>query len=98
MDEQAPGPQPEHTPAPPVRRRGAATARWLRLLVGAAALVYLILFVSLNTRKVRVDFVFGSTRLRLIWAILLAGVVGFLIGMLLPHVYRLRRWRRRPRP
>lgn len=67
---------------------------WLRLVVGGAALVYLALFVVLNTNKVKVSFVFGSTHVSLIWVILLAVALGLVVGMLASQLHRFRRRRR----
>jgi uncharacterized integral membrane protein len=54
--------------------------------------IYALLFVVLNTRHVKVDFVFVSTRVSLIWVILLSLAAGFLLGVLATG---LRRYRQR---
>ena len=59
---------------------------WSRLIVIGAVAVYAMLFVVLNTRRVKVSFVFVSTRVSLIWVILLSLAVGLVLGVL-PRSY-----------
>lgn len=63
---------------------------WLRLALIGAGAVYLILFVVLNTRTVRVRFVFDSTRVSLIWVIVLSVLIGLVLGVLLSQLHRFR--------
>lgn len=69
-------------------------ALWSRLIVIAAISLYALLFVVLNTRHVKVSFVFVSTRVSLIWVILLSLAVGIVLGVLASQLHR-RRQRRR---
>jgi uncharacterized integral membrane protein len=66
---------------------------WSRLIGIAIVVVYLLLFVVLNTRHVEVSFVFASTKVSLIWVILLSLAAGLALGVLLSqlHRYRMRR-------
>jgi uncharacterized integral membrane protein len=64
---------------------------WLRLLPVGAVLLYLALFIGLNTHRVKVSFVFSSTRVSLIWVVLLSNVLGLCVGILLSQLYRFRR-------
>jgi lipopolysaccharide assembly protein A len=59
----------------------------------AAAVVALILaiFIVQNAQKVVIDFLFVETETPLIFGLLVAGLLGFLIGWLLPIVRRGRR-------
>jgi uncharacterized integral membrane protein len=88
---------------PGLRRRferGSQTfqpALWSRLIVVGVAAVYALLFVVLNTRKVRIDFVFVSTRASLIWVILLCLGVGVVLGVLLSQLHRHRMRKRESR-
>ncbi len=67
---------------------------WLRLVgIGVVAL-YLLLFVVLNTRAVPVKFVVASTRVSLIWVILLSLSAGVVLGVLLSQLHRHRMGRR----
>ena len=71
-------------------RRTFQPGLWLRLAIGGAVTLYLVLFIGLNTHKVKVSFVFGSTRVSLIWMILLAGGLGIVLGVLLSQLHRFR--------
>ena len=73
---------------PRKERRG-----WRFYVLAVAALVLLI-FIVQNSQKVTVDFLFTETETPLIFALLIAGVLGALIGWAWPHV---RRGRRRER-
>jgi uncharacterized integral membrane protein len=59
-----------------------------------AALVILILLIAANTRSVKVDWVVGSTRASLVWIILAAAVLGWLLGIATSVVFRYRTRRR----
>lgn len=93
MDEQ-PAPEPEHEHEPGLAERleeGRRTFQpglWLRLIVLGVVAVYLLLFVVLNTRRVPVKFVFASTRVSLIWVILLSLGAGVVLGVLLSQLRR----------
>ena len=96
MDEQpAPEheqPAPEHAPGLLDRleesRQTFQPGLWSRLIGIGVVAVYLLLFVVLNTRRVRVDFVVVSTRVSLIWVILLALAAGVVLGVLLSQLHR----------
>ena len=64
---------------------------WAAALV--ALLVILIALVTANTRTVEVSWVFGSTRQSLIWIILAAAILGWLLGIVTSVIIR-----RRTRP
>jgi uncharacterized integral membrane protein len=73
-----------------------ATAPALHLGVGLVALiVVLIALVVTNTRQVKLGWVVGSGHASLVWIILAAAVLGWLLGMLTSVVFRLRTRRRR---
>ena len=61
--------------------------RW-RLWGAAIATVLLIIFVAQNSQEVRVDFLFVEATAPLVFALLIAGVLGALIGSLVPRVRR----------
>lgn len=61
--------------------------RW-RLWAAAIAAVLLIIFIAQNSQEVRVDFLFVEATTPLIFALLVAGVLGALIGWLAPRVRR----------
>jgi len=62
------------------------------LLVGAV--VILALLVAANARSVKVDWVVGSADASLIWIILAAAVLGWLVGIATTVVFRHRTRRR----
>lgn len=64
--------------------------RWIVLI---ALVAYVIAFVLENGRHVSVHFVFHTTRVSLIWVILLALALGAIGGILLGQLERRRRRR-----
>ena len=54
-------------------------------------LAYVIAFVVQNTDQIRIDFVFATTKVRLIWTMLLLLGIGLVGGILLSQLYRHRR-------
>ena len=86
------------TPAvesPPVESSGQRLVRHgrrVRLYVWAAvfvgALVVLIALVAANTRSVKLDWVFGSSHASLVWVIVAAGVLGWVLGLATSIVFR----------
>lgn len=58
-----------------------------------AAAVLLVVFVAQNSQEVTVDFLFTTTETPLIFALLIAGALGALIGWLAPILRRGRRGR-----
>jgi uncharacterized integral membrane protein len=71
----------------------------VRLYTGAVALVALIavlvVLISKNTRTVKLDWAFGSTDASLVWIILAAAVIGWLLGITTAIAFQHRT--RRPR-
>jgi uncharacterized integral membrane protein len=65
-----------------------------RLIALIALAAYAIAFVLENRKSVKVHFVFVSAGVSLVWLILLALAVGFLVGILLSQLERRRRRRR----
>ncbi|MGZ5311396.1 MAG: lipopolysaccharide assembly protein LapA domain-containing protein [Solirubrobacterales bacterium] len=64
-----------------------AGSKW-RLYVGIAALVLAAIFILQNSQKVAVKFFFSETQTPLIFALLLVGLLGFVIGLALPRFRR----------
>ena len=83
-DEQQARPKPPRLHEPP--RRGAPDLPAGPLVAAdrhrRSSSIYLLLFVVLNTKHVKVSFVFASTRVSLIWVILLSLAVGIVLGVL----------------
>ncbi len=62
--------------------QGFTAKQW----AAAIALGLLLLFVLLNTQKVEVDFIVTTANVPLVFALLIAGLLGALVGWLLPRV------------
>ena len=100
MDPQTgPEPPPAGEPRGDSLRRHARRT-WLYTWAGAlvALLVILIALAVANTRRVEVSWVFGSTRQSLVWIILVAAVLGWLLGIVTSVIFRFRTRRRPPAP
>jgi uncharacterized integral membrane protein len=89
--------EPEQQPGAPgfgdrleETRQTFQPALWSRLIAIAAIGLYALLFVVLNTRSVKVSFVFANPKVSLIWVILLSLVVGVALGVLLSQLHRRR--------
>ena len=66
------------------RSEGRGARFWLiMVLVGLG-----VLFCAVNFQKVTIDFVVGSANAPLIVALLISGLIGFLIGLVLPRFRR----------
>jgi uncharacterized integral membrane protein len=76
--------------APHTGGRQASGSNWKLWVAGIAALL-LAIFVVQNAQKVVIDFLFVETETPLIFGLLIAGLLGFAIGWLLPIVRRGRR-------
>jgi uncharacterized integral membrane protein len=76
-------------------RYGHRGTLYLSLAIVIATLVYLILLIARNTRQVKVDYVFGDYKARVIWLIIVSGLLGWFCG--LATSYLIRRRTRRPR-
>ena len=76
-------------------RYGHRTGLYVSLVVAIAALVFLILLIARNTRRVKLDYVFGSTQARLIWLVVISAITGWVLGIATSFLIRRRtRWRR----
>ena len=67
---------------PRTSRRGARFYIWVAVIVITAV------FIIQNSQKVDVKFLFSTTNIPLIFALLLAAVLGFVIGLALPRFRR----------
>ena len=95
---QAESHQPETLPADPgveprrarLRRHGRRTGlyTWAFGLIGL--LVILIALVVANTRQVKLSWVVGTGHASLVWIVLAAAVLGWLLGIVTSVVFRLR--------
>jgi uncharacterized integral membrane protein len=96
MSDQAP--EQQDAPAEEGRfRRGVRythhTAMFVAVAIVVATILYLVLLIASNTRRVKLDYVFGSGHARLIWLIVLSAFTGWLLGLATSFLFR-RRMRR----
>lgn len=63
---------------------------WLRIVGLLLVVAYLVAFVVKNSKSVRIDFVFGTASVGLIWLLLLGVGIGLLAGILLAQLHRRR--------
>jgi uncharacterized integral membrane protein len=73
--------------------RGGRGRQFLSVCAALAAVVYFVLLIVKNSRRVPVDYVFGTSHARLIWLIVVSGFLGWLVGLATSFVLR-RRMRR----
>jgi uncharacterized integral membrane protein len=66
----------------------AGKERGARFYVTVAAVVLAAIFILQNTQQVKVKFFFSTSTIPLIFALLLAAVLGFIIGLALPRFRR----------
>jgi uncharacterized integral membrane protein len=75
----------------PERHTGRAIGRTLALALLLTVTVILVLFVVFNTQTVDISLVFGNVNAPLVVALLIAAVLGALVGWLSSLVLRARR-------
>jgi uncharacterized integral membrane protein len=80
------GQRPQPQKATPVR---TGQSNWKHWALGTIVLLLLI-FVGQNAQSVEVNFFFAKTKTPLIFALLIAVVLGIIIGWLVPRLRRSR--------
>jgi uncharacterized integral membrane protein len=94
--QQAPPPtEPVETRAERLRRHGRRTKLYAWAFAVVALLVVVIALAVANTRQVKLSWVVGTTRASLVWIVLTAAVLGWLLGIATSVVFRLRTRRQR---
>ncbi len=78
-----------------LRRHGHRTALYTWAFALVALLVVLIALTVANTRQVKLSWLVSSGHASLVWIILAAAVLGWLLGILTSVVLRFRTRRRR---
>jgi uncharacterized integral membrane protein len=63
------------------RSEGRGAKFWLTVVLVALG----VLFIAVNFQKVTIDFIIGEARAPLMVALLISGLIGFLIGLVLPR-------------
>jgi uncharacterized integral membrane protein len=89
-------PDPAEPRADRLRRHGRRTGLYTWAVGLIALLVILIALVVANTRQVKLSWVVGTSHASLVWIILAAAVLGWLLGILTSEVFRLRTRQGRP--
>jgi uncharacterized integral membrane protein len=78
-----------------LRRHGRRTGLYAWAFGLIALLVILIALVIANTRQVKLSWVVGTSHASLVWILLAAAVLGWLLGIFTSVVFRSRTRRRR---
>jgi uncharacterized integral membrane protein len=86
----------DSTPNQPSHKSSQSTRRWndprtMRIVVAAVALIYGVIFISLNRSKVRIHFLFFTVTSRLWVGLLVCLILGAVLGQALGGSYRKRR-------
>jgi uncharacterized integral membrane protein len=98
-----PPPSPPPPETEPIESRGARLRRhghrtglyaWAFALI--ALLVIVIALAVANTRQVKLSWLIGTSHASLVWIILAATVLGWLLGITTSVIFGLRTRRRRP--
>ena len=76
-------------------RRTQNGGLWAAAIALILILVYIILLIAENSHRVTVHYVFGSGHTRLIWLIIVCGLLGWCWGIATSHVIRRRSRRKR---
>ena len=97
-EQEAPTPEAPTLEAETRFRRGVRyshrTGLYVSLVVAIATIVFLILLIAQNTRRVKVDYVFGNTQTRLVWLVIISAITGWVLGIVTGFLIRRRtRWR-----
>src|SRR3954470_9275265 len=71
-------------------RHGRRTRLYTWAVLSVALLVVLVVLIAANIRSVKLDWVFGSTHASLVWIVLAATVLGWLLGMTTSILFRYR--------
>jgi uncharacterized integral membrane protein len=100
MQVESQAPQALREPVEPrrerLRRHGHRTGLYTWAFGLVALLVVLIALVVANTRQVKLSWVVGTGHASVVWIILAAAILGWLLGILTSVVFRLRTRSRRP--
>jgi len=82
--------EPVESRARRIRRHGHRTGLYATAFALVALLVVLIALVLANTRQVKLSWVFSTGHASLVWIILAAAVLGWLLGITTAVVFRYR--------
>jgi len=71
-------------------RYGHRGGLYATLVLGILAVVLLILLIARNTRKVKIDYVFGHSQTALIWLVVISAIAGWVLGIVTAYLIRRR--------
>jgi uncharacterized integral membrane protein len=90
---------PETEPVEPrgvrLRRHAHRTSLYVWAFISVALLVIVVALAVANTPQVKLNWVFGRSHASLVWIVVVASVLGWLLGLATGIVFRLRTRRRR---
>jgi len=66
----------------------ASGGRGARFWVIVAVVVLAIIFAAVNFQKVTIDFIVGDSEAPLVIALVISGLLGFVVGLALPRFRR----------
>jgi uncharacterized integral membrane protein len=75
--------------------RSHRTRMWVVAIAAVVVLVYIVLLIAENAHRVKVHYVVGTSNTRLIWLIIIVGLLGWLLGIATSSIIRRRSRRRR---
>jgi uncharacterized integral membrane protein len=76
-------------------RYGHRAGLYTSLVLGIAAVAFLILLIARNSHQVKVDYVFDTAYTHLIWLIVISSLIGWVLGIVTAFLVRRRtRWHR----
>ena len=75
------------------RRKAHRTRLHSYAIVAVALIAFLIALAASNTAHVKADWVFGSSHVSLVWLVLFAAILGWLLGLVATATFH---WRTRP--
>jgi uncharacterized integral membrane protein len=91
-----PPPPPEYAQPDPesrrqrARRQGKQARLYTWAVLFVLLLVILIILIVNNTQSVELDWIFGTSRVSVVWIILAAAVIGWVLGIATSVVFRFR--------
>jgi uncharacterized integral membrane protein len=75
-------PSAVETPQQRWRRKATRTRLQATSIAAVALLAYLVALAALNTGAVRAHWLFGTSRVALVWIVLFAALIGWALGLL----------------
>lgn len=95
--EPQPAMEPVESRAERLRRSGQRIRLYTLAFVSVALIVIVIALAVENTRQVKASWIVGTTHASLVWIVLAATVLGWLLGLTTGVIFGLRTRRRPPR-